>query len=107
VDYQYHYLWNSGLCWLIVFMALLGYWLGLRNSRYKGAFWLILIIGWGFMAISNSLLAIGVELGSHYLFGIWLSSFVMVIASIVLIFIKLIHLMKTKNLEIEKKDSLG
>ena len=96
MDLQLHYLVNSGLCWLIVFIALAGYLLTLRRLKQRWAFWVILSIGWAFLAVSNSLSALGIGQGTPYPFALWLSSYVLVIASMVLLFNKLIQVMKVK-----------
>jgi hypothetical protein len=92
MDSHLHYLVNAGICWFIVLMAAGGYFLTMKRMGQKWAFWLTLITGWGFLAITNSLTALGIGLGTNYLRGIWLSSYVLVSASLVLLFIKLIQM---------------
>jgi hypothetical protein len=96
MDLQLSYVVNSGFCWFIVLMAIIGYFLTLRRLKQKWVFWIILTIGWGFLAISNSLSALGIGQNMAYIFGIWLASYVLVTASLVLLFIKVIQVMKVK-----------
>jgi hypothetical protein len=96
MDLQSHYVINSGLCWFVVLMGAAGYFLTLRRLKQKWAFWVTLIIGWAFLAISNSLSALGIGQGTDYLMAVWLLSYVLVIISLVLLFFKLIQVMKTK-----------
>jgi hypothetical protein len=97
MDLQLSYVINSGFCWFIVLMAIMGYFLTLRRLKQKWVFWIILTIGWGFLAISNSLSALGFGQNMAYIFGIWLASYVLVTASLVLLFIKVIQVMKVKE----------
>jgi hypothetical protein len=89
------YLINSGLCWFIVVMAALGYFLTVRRLKQKWAFWLMLIIGWAFLAIANTLSALNIGQGTYFPTAVWLTSYVMVIASLVLLFLKLIQIVET------------
>ena len=94
MNFQLHYLINSVLCWSIVLMAILGYFLTLKRTGQKWVFWVVLAAGWALLAISNSLVAFGNTQGSSYLLGMWLSSYVLVIASLVLLFAKVIQMLK-------------
>ena len=55
MNFQLHYLINSVLCWSIVLMAILGYFLTLKRTGQKWVFWVVLAAGWALLAISNSL----------------------------------------------------
>jgi hypothetical protein len=94
---QIHSVVNVGLCWFIVLMALGGYFLTLKRTGQKWIFWIILIAGWAFLAISNSFVALGISQGAPYLQAIWLISYVLVITSLVLLFIKLIQVKNAKS----------
>lgn len=95
MDIQSRYLVSSGLCWLIVVMAAAGYFLTLRRLKQKWAFWLMLIIGWAFLAISNTLSVLSIGQGTNFPAAIWLASYVIVTASLVLLFLKLIQVIET------------
>jgi hypothetical protein len=97
MDLHLHYLINSGFCWLIVLLAIAGYVLTLKRLKQRWVFWIILSIGWGLLAVSNSISALGIGHGMPYIFSLWLASYVLVIASLTLLFIKLIQLMKAKE----------
>jgi hypothetical protein len=94
---QIHHLINSGICWVIVLMAVAGYFLTLKRIGQKWPFWIVLIIGWTFLAISSSLVTLGINPGASYVQAMWLASFVLVIASLTLLFIKLIQLIHAKG----------
>ena len=83
------YLVNCLFGWFIVILAITGYFLTLKRRGEKWPFWNVLAIGWGLFALAQTLLLSGVGTGTSVLVAIWLSSFVLVIASMVLLFIKL------------------
>ena len=89
IDVPVSYLVNCGFAWFIVLLAITGYFLTLRRMGENWPFWIILAIGWAFFAMVYTLLISGVSVGTPYLIGIWLSSYVLVIASLVILFIRL------------------
>lgn len=89
MDTAVSYLVNCGFGWFIALLAIAGYFLTLRRMGEKWLFWIILAIGWAFFAVAQTLLINGVSTGMPYLIAIWISSFVLVMASLVLLFIKL------------------
>ena len=89
MDIPVSYLVNCGFAWFIVLLAIAGYFLTLRRMGEKWLFWIVLAIGWAFFAIAHTLLITGVSASVPYLTAIWLSSYVLVIASLVLLFIRL------------------
>jgi hypothetical protein len=102
MTFQFHYLVNSGLCWLIVVMAWAGYFLTWKRTGQKWPFWVILSVGWTFLAVSNSLSALNIGEGTSYLFAIWLSSYVLVFASLVLLFVKLIDQIRARQIKVKE-----
>ncbi len=104
MNIEWHYLLNAGLCWLIVLMAGIGYFLTVRRLKQKWAFWMILIMGWALLAVANSLSALRIGHGTGYTLAVWLSSYVMVIASLVLLFLRLIHMIQTRK-ELHKSEN--
>lgn len=89
MDISVSYLVNCGFAWFIVLLAIGGYFLTLRRMREKWPFWIVLAIGWAFFAVVQTLLVIGFSAGTWYLIAVWLSSYVLVITSLVLLFTKL------------------
>ena len=89
MDTPVSYLVNCGFGWFIVLLAIAGYFLTLKRMGEKWPFWIVLAIGWAFFAIAQTLLSAGVSAGAPYLAAIWLSSFILVIVSLVLLFIRL------------------
>ena len=104
---QFHYMLNSGFCWLVVLLTIGGYFLTLKRAGQKWPFWMILMAGWGLLAIANSLVALGINREATYVTGIWLSSFVLVFASLVLLFIKLIQIVNARGFGTFKEVAKG
>ncbi len=80
---------NFGFGWFIVILAIVGYFLTWKRMNQRWGFWLVLAVGWAFFAVAQTLLIAGTEAGVPYLAAIWLSSFVLVITSLILLFMKL------------------
>ena len=83
------YLVNCGFAWVIVGFAIGGYFLTLKRTNEKWPFWIVLAIGWAFFALAYTLLISGIPASVPYLIAIWLSSYVLVISSLALLFIRL------------------
>ena len=94
---QLHYLINSVMCWMIVIGGIAGYFITMKRNQQKWLFWIVLATGWGFLAIPNTMLASGLELQTSFVIAIWLSSYVLVFASLVLLFIKTIKILERKK----------
>jgi len=89
MDIPVSYIVNCCFGWFIVMLAITGYFLTLKKRGEKWLFWNVLAAGWAFFAIAQTLLLAGVRAGALYITAIWLSSFVLVIVSMVLLFLKL------------------
>jgi hypothetical protein len=80
---------NCCFGWFLVILAITGYILTYKRIGEKWIFWNVLATGWAFFALAQTLLLTGVQPGTVYLIGIWLSSFIIVITSLVMMFLKL------------------
>ncbi len=89
MDVPVAYFVNSGFAWFIVLLAIVGYFLTQKRMHEKWLFWIILAVGWGFFAVAQTLIVTGIDAGTPYLIALWLSSYVLVIVSLVLLFIQL------------------
>jgi hypothetical protein len=81
---------NTGFGWSIVTLSVIGYFLTYKRTGEKWAFWWVLAVGWGFFALSQTLMLGGAEAGSPYLAVLLLTSAVLVIYAMVLLFLKLV-----------------
>lgn len=83
---------NCALSWLIVALSALGYTLTLKRMKERWALWFILGLGWGFLAVSNTLLVAGIDVARPQLISMLLASYVFVATSLLLLFLKVIAL---------------
>jgi hypothetical protein len=89
---------NSGFTWLIVAMSIVGYGVTLKRIGQKWSLWIVLATGWTFLAITNTLLAVGIPIGKTETNALWLSSFVLVMASLLMLFLKLVQMSKSRHI---------
>ncbi len=85
---------NSVFGWILLGLSLAGFFYTQRRVGERWAAWFLLAGGWGFFALAQSLLLLLHNLPLSYLIALWLSSYIMVIAAITLLFIKLVRLKK-------------
>jgi hypothetical protein len=83
---------NCVFSWSIVALAISGYLITLKRIREKWLFWIVLAIGWAFVAIFETLMASGVNIDSMQITTAWLSSYLLVMASLLLLFLKFIQI---------------
>lgn len=88
---------NCGFTWLIVLLSVMGYVATLRRTHQKWPLWFILAIGWAFLAILNTMLTFGMPIARPQVTTIWLSSYLLVMASLLLLFLKLIDLARRRS----------
>ena len=81
---------NIVFSWLIVLLAIVGYVLTFRRMGERWLFWILLATGWALFAISHNFAM--TDVNTAYLYAIWLSSYVLIMTSLVLLFLKLIRL---------------
>jgi len=87
------YVVNSIFGWALVVLSIVGYILTARRMGEKWAGWLVLAAGWAMFALAQTLsLTAGTALDLRLLVALWVSSFVLVLAAILLLFLKLIRL---------------
>jgi ABC-type microcin C transport system permease subunit YejB len=86
------YLINCVFGWVLMTLSMLGYWVTQKNLGQRWMAWVLLAWGWGLFAVAQTMLIIAEEMPVVIVIGLWLSSYVMVISAIVLLFLKLIRL---------------
>jgi hypothetical protein len=88
---------NCGFCWLIVALSVAGYLVTLKRTRQSWPLWVVLSLGWALLAIPYTLLVIGISINRAQLSAIWLSSYLLVMASLLLLFLKLLEMMRRQS----------
>lgn len=83
---------NCIFAWSIVGLAIGGYILTLKRIGEKWPFWVILAIGWLFLAIFETLLVTGISVGNLQISAVWLASYLLVMSSLLLLFLKFIQI---------------
>jgi hypothetical protein len=83
---------NCVFAWSIVACAVGGYLVTLKRVGERWPFWIILAAGWSFLAIFETLLACGLHIDNVKITTIWLASYLLVMASLLLIFLKFIQI---------------
>jgi hypothetical protein len=83
---------NCTFAWSIVALAVCGYLLTLKRIGERWLFWIVLAIGWSFLAIFETLVASGVSVGNLQITTAWLISYLLVMASLLLLFLKFIQI---------------
>jgi hypothetical protein len=87
---------NCVFSWSVVALAFGGFIITLKRTGEKWPFWIILAIGWGFLAVFETLLASGVQTSRSQIATVWLTSYLLVMASLLLLFLKFVQ-MKAKK----------
>ena len=72
-------------------LAVGGYFITLKRIGERWMFWIILSCGWGLFAVAQTVVLAGNIENSSFISALWISSFVLVICSLVLVFLKLIR----------------
>jgi hypothetical protein len=80
---------NAGFGWTITLLSVTGFVLTKNRTGEKWPFWIVLATGWSLFAIAKTLIMLGVQSNVPYLIAFWLSSYVLVITSMVLLFLRL------------------
>lgn len=82
---------NCGFAWFLVVLAVAGYFITLKKMGERWMFWIVLACGWGLFAVAQTVVLAGNIENSFFVSALWISSFVLVICSLVLVFFKLIQ----------------
>jgi hypothetical protein len=81
---------NCGLSWFIVALALFGYVITMKKTGERWMFWIVLSCGWGLFAVAQTVVLLGNIENTAFISALWISSFVLVVCSLLLVFLKLI-----------------
>lgn len=97
MDASQVYMINSGFTWFIVMMSLAGYGITLRRTGQKWSLWIVLATGWTLLALINTLMAAGIHVDKDEIGAVWLSSYVLVMASLLMLFLKLVQMGRSRR----------
>ncbi len=88
---------NSGVTWLIAAMSVAAYFVTRRRTGERWPLWVVLSTGWALLGIVETMLAAGASMSWSETMAIWLASYVLVMASLLLLFLKLVALKRTSR----------
>lgn len=88
---------NSGVAWLIVALCITGYVVTVRRTGQRWSLWIPMATGWALLATPYTLLLVNVPIDVAQLSALWLSSYLLVMASLLLLFLKMIHLIRHRT----------
>ncbi len=97
MDFTAVYATRCILSWLITALSMAGYVMTRKRLHEKWPLWAVLGTGWAFLAISNTVVLTGGTLPAPALLALWLSSYVLVFASLTLLFVKFVEMMKKRT----------
>jgi hypothetical protein len=106
MDINTRYIIDTIFTWLITGLSIIGYILTIHRLKEKWIMWIILATGWAFLGIENTLLAAGVILSETVTGALGISSYILVMASLLLLFLKFIKLHNKTNAANRVKDTL-
>ena len=86
---------NCGFTWFLFLTAVAGYYLTLRRMHEHWPSWIALAVGWGIIAITNTLLVLDFPVETSVPI-VTISSFVMVLASQALLLLKFVAMRERK-----------
>lgn len=88
---------NSIFAWCIVIFSIAGYFLTIKKIGERWMFWIVLASGWSLFAAAQTIIWSGGQNDSVFIWALWVSSYILIVTSIVLIFLKLVDYKKRKN----------
>ena len=82
---------------LIAVLSIVGYVLTNKRTGQRWSLWIVLATGWAILAIPYILFLSGHNLSVAVMAAIWLSSYLLIMVSLLLMFLKLIEMMRNKG----------
>ena len=82
---------------IIAALSIAGYMLTIKRIGQHWPFWIVLALGWIIYAIPFMLLLAGYDISAAEMAGLYLASFLLIVVSIALIFLKLMEMMSKKE----------
>jgi hypothetical protein len=88
---------NLAFALVIAVLSIVGYVLTNKRTGQRWSLWIVLATGWAILAIPYILFLSGLSLSVAVMAAIWLSSYILIMLSLVLIFLKLLEMMKQRG----------
>jgi len=82
---------------LIAALSIVGYVLTIKRTGQHWSLWIVLATGWAVLAIPYILFLAGLNLSVAVMAAMWLSSYLLIMVSLVLIFLKLLEMLKNRE----------
>ena len=86
------YVVNDIFGWILVALSLIGYIVTLKRINQKWVAWLVLAAGWSLFSIAQTLLVTTEGVTTAFIVSLWIGSYTLVFAAIVLMFLKIIKM---------------
>jgi len=88
---------NLAFALVIAVLSIVGYVLTNKRTGQRWSLWIVLATGWAILAIPYILFLSGHNLSVAVMAAIWLSSYLLIMVSLLLMFLKLIEMMRNKG----------
>ena len=82
---------------IIAILSIAGYFLTIRRTGQHWSLWIILATGWIILAIPYLLFLADLNLSVAAMAALWLSSYILIMVSLVLLFLKVLEMLKNKE----------
>jgi hypothetical protein len=82
---------------LIAVLSIVGYIVTIKRTGQHWSLWIVLATGWAVLAIPYIIFLADINLSVAVMGAIWLSSYLLIMVSLVLIFLKLLEIMKNSG----------
>jgi hypothetical protein len=83
---------NCVFGWILMSMALVGFFYTKKRIGQNWPSWLLLAAGWMLFGLAQTLLLAGALVTLPAIIALWLSSYIFIMASILLLFLKVVRL---------------
>jgi len=82
---------------LIAVLSIVGYVLTNKRTGQRWSFWIVSATGWTLLSMPHIMLLAEKAMGVSVIAAIWLSSYILIVVSLVLLFLKLLEIMKLRG----------
>ena len=86
------YLVNGIFGWVLLALSLIGYIVTIKRLNQKWVAWLVLASGWALFSVAQTLLITTEGVTTAFIVALWIGSYTLVFAAIVLMFLKIVKL---------------